>query len=289
MTNKTEPKVKHDQHSFLFVHQRMLQLLGLWIHQNASFSYRGYSIFLMICLSIVTIQQLVQMTTHYDLESLSKTIDITTLTISTIFRQIFFFLYSTHFSNLKVKIDKDFTSDRLPGSREYYMEKEIKRNKLFTYFYWSLPIVSNIILRLTNLSVYLNILDFIPTFNLKGNDDILNFEMNKNTTMNDKELMDSNSNFNNHLYLNCWYPFDTETSPGSEIAYVWECMILITTGTIYFSIDAFIFTMIWLICKQLEILKISLDMLSENGQNNITNDGGFVLLSNYKGNLKVIL
>lgn len=66
--------------------------------------------------------------------------------------------------------------------------------------------------------------------------------------------------------MNCWYPFDIDTSPGAEIAFIWESMILVTTGTIYFAIDAFIFTMIWFICKQLEILKTSLDLLSEDVQ-----------------------
>lgn len=64
-----------------------------------------------------------------------------------------------------------------------------------------------------------------------------------------------------NFLLNCWYPFDVTKSPVYEIAYFLEFITLFGSAHVYMVSDCFFFTLIYIVCGQLEILKVSLKNL----------------------------
>lgn len=127
-----------------------------------------------------------------------------------------------------------------------------------------------------------NILEIVEKFNytnvitknkyvgntLVGNQTQTNVS-NCNTIIN-KETFISETDLDNSLELiegnrkfpvNSWFPFDTQSSPIYETIFILEISDLTFISISYILTDSFFFFMIYLVCGQLEIIKISLQAM----------------------------
>lgn len=214
------------------------------------------------------------MTISPDLENISAAIDVASLTLAALYRQALFMFYIKDFKSLADKVDANFLPHRLPYNIKFDINQWIKYARLFTYVYFFLPVLI-IIAWVTSrnidnikISQELEKISSVP-----GEYENLTLAeqmaLNLTSAVQDEEVLvllpkTNLQHVKRRLPVNCWYPFDSGVSPAFEIAFVWETSMAAVCGMAYVISDALLFMMIYLICGQLQIVKISLYALKDD-------------------------
>ncbi|KAG8265640.1 Gpror40p [Homalodisca vitripennis] len=274
LTEKETFDINPDSHMYLYL--RFMQSWGLWPYRSSSsrsltIAHWLYSKFMMVCLFIISTQQLLQMTISPDLENISAAIDVASLTLAALYRQILFTFYLNDFKLIADKIDANFQPHKLPYHVNFDIKKWLSRSRLYTYIYLFLPIVI-IIAWVTSRNIdNIKINQELQKIS-SGSVDFGNLTIAEQMALNlsmqvveeEVEINQARPNIKRRLPVNCWYPYDSGVSPAFEIAFVWETSMAAVCGMAYVISDAFLFMMMYLISGQLEILKRSLELLEED-------------------------
>lgn len=257
--------------------------------------YNLYKVALAISLLTVSVLQVVQIIISPNIAFMASAIDLATLTSAALFRMVYFIVYNEDFKVLIGKVNGLLVEEnRFPISQPFMSVWMRKSNVLSTIFIASISIVFCVFfIFLPYLAIYFpsmhspllnRTLEFQNKSAQQGflNDgnrsnirqlDAIYFETHSSARSTVKHLttnmgldyeddvlksLHSSVKMNyeeRHFPLNCWFPYDVTQSPAYEVVLFLEIFPLIGSGHLYLVCDTFFFTLIYLMCGYLEVLK----------------------------------
>lgn len=263
-----------------------------------------YSLTFIILIAIASMTQIIQICFVPNLEEMSSTVDTATLNISALYKILYYIIYHNHFKSLIRTVDTYFIEHAI-WDKKFKMSEYLKNSKRYTQvyiasaacvmiFWFFAPIIDmnffatkNTMqgegLRL-NETILLNNHKFNKSIETENTGTYKIIYENKTKiniykdyiSISDKthEEFEYNQNSgidltNKHrrFPLNCWFPFNIKWSPLYEIIYVLEMSSLTFASLAYIITDSFFFMIIYMVCGQLEIIKISFSSMRKLEEN----------------------
>lgn len=276
--------------SYLSYNIKLLKTVGLWPLSTDSTSekhlFNLYKTILAISLLIVSVLQVIQICISPNVTSMASAIDLATLTSAALFRMCYFNVYIEDFDVLVRKVNSLLVDENRFSISQNIKSAWLENSKMLSIVY-----ISSVWIVFCIFFVILPYLSFyFPALHSPGNQ-ALSVSRNEDNRSDRpqfesayfktpsgvrpiaKNLSDKKQlNYDNNVYkqsysplkenyetrrfpLNCWFPCDVSRSPIYEVVFCLEIFALIGSGHLYLVCDTFFFTIIYLMCGYLEVLK----------------------------------
>ncbi|KAL1449443.1 hypothetical protein WDU94_001947 [Cyamophila willieti] len=214
----------------------LMQMACIWPLNTRNllhiFLQRLLTWFTLFVLAFVSVTQLLKLTVSLDLQELSSTIDVFTLTASALYKLIYLLTNMHTLQRMVNVVHQKFEEKPLMGIDKFNMQSYIKPTRILCILYVASGQVASFVWNFAPL--------LIPPV-----EPIKNIEV--PLTLKNRKIMP----------MNIWLPFNIANSPAYEILWVIEAYSFCSSAFIYLTIDCFYFYLIHIICGQLKLLDAS--------------------------------
>lgn len=268
--------------SFLCYNIDLLKIVCLWPLETKSNLTLTFSIlyimFLSLTFAILSVGQIIEMFVSPDISSMASVVDLMTLTTSALFKMRYMIRYHHLYRDLVIKIDSTFVRSDFTGKTDH-MSKWLKHTKFYVNIYVllvplvALPLFSgvpyfsffdspqsnktnrqqkvNLFIDYSFNQIHLNESKY-SEYNVSCLNDLSTYEVSAGTTFKKRKFI-----------FKCWFPIDLTWSPMYEVVFLWEMLAFLSSAQVYLIGDTFFYMIIYLVCCQLEILKVNLNLFIE--------------------------